>query len=125
MQDSDFQDSSDYDQAAAAAQNNKGGQDKNKQNDAALDLINYKGIYFDDDTGEKYQCPDTGAHFEYYDMYRRLNRIKRERDRKDAAESKKKEYIKDAGLDKQAAPRHEVKKSQTNLRKAADFAKQI
>lgn len=113
MQDSDFQDSSDYDQAAAAAQNNKGGQDKNKQNDAALDLINYKGIYFDDDTGEKYQCPDTGAHFEYYDMYRRLNRIKRERDRKDAAEASKanKQNLNNAALDKQAAPRHEVKKS--------------
>lgn len=28
------------------------------------DLINYKGIYFDDDK-EKYSCPITGAHFEF------------------------------------------------------------
>lgn len=33
-------------------------------------LINYKGIYFDDDKDTKYQCPDTGAHFEYLDMFR-------------------------------------------------------
>lgn len=39
------------------------------------DLINYKGIYFDDDSGQKYQCPETGAHFEYLDMFRRLKRV--------------------------------------------------
>lgn len=39
------------------------------------DLINYKGIYFEDDTGQKYTCPETGAHFEYLDMYRRLKKI--------------------------------------------------
>lgn len=39
------------------------------------ELINYKGIYFDDDQDTKYICPDTGAHFEYIDMFRRLKRI--------------------------------------------------
>jgi hypothetical protein len=39
------------------------------------ELINYKGIYFEDDTGQKYQCPETGSHFEYLDMYRRLKKI--------------------------------------------------
>lgn len=46
-----------------------------KKKDANNDLINYKGIYFDDDSGQKYQCPETGAHFEYLDMYRRLKKI--------------------------------------------------
>lgn len=49
--------------------------------------MNYKGIYFDDDSGEKYQCPETGAHFEYIDMYRRLNKIKKSRDKMEKAES--------------------------------------
>jgi hypothetical protein len=43
------------------------------------DLINYKGIYFNDDTGQKYTCPETGAHFEFNDMCRRLNRIMQKR----------------------------------------------
>ena len=38
------------------------------------DLINYKGIYFDDDK-EKYSCPITGAHFEFQDVCRRLKTI--------------------------------------------------
>jgi len=29
------------------------------------DLDNFKGIYFNDDPNRKYQCPETGAHFEY------------------------------------------------------------
>ena len=45
--------------------------------DEGADLANYKGIYYDDDAGQKYQCPITGAHFEYYDMFRRLNKISR------------------------------------------------
>jgi hypothetical protein len=46
-----------------------------KKEGGAEDLINYKGIYFEDDSGQKYQCPETGAHFEYLDMYRRLKKI--------------------------------------------------
>lgn len=48
--------------------------------EGGVDLINYKGIYFDDDSGQKYQCPDSGAHFEYLDMFRRLKRIASTRD---------------------------------------------
>ena len=51
------------------------GEEKTKDKSEVNDLINYKGIYFEDDTGQKYTCPDTGAHFEYLDMYRRLKKI--------------------------------------------------
>ena len=54
--------------------------DKNEDN---VDLINYKGIYFDDDSGQKFQCPETGAHFEYLDMFRRLKRILTQREKLD------------------------------------------
>jgi|TARA_B110001450_G_C17626363_1_gene483324 hypothetical protein len=51
-------------------------------------LINYKGIYFEDDSGQKFQCPDTGAHFEYLDMYRRLKKVFAVRE-KDIAEDQR------------------------------------
>ena len=51
-----------------------------------VDLINYKGIYFDDDSGQKYQCPETGAHFEYLDMFRRLKRISATRTKEEKIE---------------------------------------
>ena len=38
-------------------------------------LMNYKGIYFNDDPNNKYTCPVTGAHFEFNDMCDRLNLI--------------------------------------------------
>lgn len=44
------------------------------------DLINYKGIYYNDDQGQKYTDPETGAHFEFKDMCRRLHRIQQKRD---------------------------------------------
>jgi len=40
-----------------------------------VDFNNYKGIYADDDAGQKYQCPDTGAHFEPKDLCRRLYKV--------------------------------------------------
>ena len=36
-------------------------------------LLNYKGIYFNDDPNSKYTCPRTGAHFEFNDMCNRLD----------------------------------------------------
>lgn len=51
------------------------GEEKAKEKSDVNDLINYKGIYFEDDSGQKYTCPETGAHFEYLDMYRRLKKI--------------------------------------------------
>ena len=38
-------------------------------------LMNYKGIYFNDDPNSKYTCPTTGAHFEFGDMCGRLNQV--------------------------------------------------
>ncbi len=38
-------------------------------------LMNYKGIYFNDDPNSKYTCPKTGAHFEFGDMCDRLAEI--------------------------------------------------
>jgi hypothetical protein len=38
-------------------------------------LMNYKGIYFNDDPNSKYTCPVTGAHFEPEDMRRRLKKV--------------------------------------------------
>lgn len=40
-----------------------------------IDFKNYKGIYANDDSGQKYQCPETGAHFEYTDLCRRMMKI--------------------------------------------------
>ncbi|CDW74848.1 UNKNOWN [Stylonychia lemnae] len=54
---------------------NKGkSKDKNNE-DAAQDLINYKGIYYDDDQGQKYTDPENGAHFEFTDLCRRIKKI--------------------------------------------------
>jgi hypothetical protein len=38
-------------------------------------MLNYKGIYFQDEDDKKYTCPKTGAHFEYSDICRRLGTI--------------------------------------------------
>ena len=40
-----------------------------------VDLNNYKGIYFDDEN-EKYQCPETGAHFKFEDLCARMEQIR-------------------------------------------------
>lgn len=65
-----------------------GGEDKKTDNkNAVQDLINYKGIYFEDDTGQKYTCPETGAHFEYLDMYRRLKKVASMRNKEDKEEN--------------------------------------
>jgi hypothetical protein len=40
-----------------------------------VDLKNYKGIYANEENNQKYQCPQTGAHFEFNDICRRLNKV--------------------------------------------------
>lgn len=48
---------------------------KGKEKDEDLDDINfdnYKGIYANEENGQKYQCPETGAHFEYKDLCKRI-----------------------------------------------------
>ena len=52
------------------------------QNEPAEDLINYKGIYFNDNN-EKYIDEATGAHFRHEDIYQRLLIAKVERNRTD------------------------------------------
>lgn len=41
-----------------------------------IDFGNYKGIFYDDDPTTKYQDPDTGAHFDFNDICKRLNNVK-------------------------------------------------
>ena len=61
---------------------------RNEENDDAQndqqteDLINYKGIYFNDNN-EKYIDDSTGAHFRYDDIFQRLLIAKVERNRMD------------------------------------------
>lgn len=40
-----------------------------------IDFANYKGIYAEDESEQKYTCPVTGAHFEFNDISRRLNKV--------------------------------------------------
>jgi hypothetical protein len=44
-----------------------------------LDFDNFKGIYFNEDPNRKYQDPETGCHFEYYDLCKRLAKLKEKR----------------------------------------------
>ena len=39
------------------------------------DLMNYKGIYFNDDPNSKFTDPETGAHFQFRDMCQRLQQV--------------------------------------------------
>jgi hypothetical protein len=41
-----------------------------------IDPDNFKGIYYGDDQNKKYTCPETGAHFRFEDMQRRLTEAK-------------------------------------------------
>ena len=40
-----------------------------------IDFGNYKGAFANDEHGQKYQCPETGAHFEPKDLCKRLIRV--------------------------------------------------
>lgn len=55
----------------------EGGEDGEEDPDDIdnIDFNNYKGIYADDDAGQKYTCPETGAHFEPKDLCKRLYRV--------------------------------------------------
>ena len=57
-----------------------------KDNDSDIDNIdfnNFKGIYIDEDPNRKYQDPDTGCHFEYYDLCKRMAKLKQLRKKLD------------------------------------------
>jgi len=47
-------------------------EDPNESDVDELDFDNFKGIYFNDDPNRKYQDPETGCHFEYIDLCKRL-----------------------------------------------------
>lgn len=53
--------------------------DQCEDEEEGQDLQNYKGIYFNDEPGQKYICPETGAHFEVHDMAKRLAAVQEER----------------------------------------------
>lgn len=57
----------------------EGGEDGAEEGDPEdidnIDFNNYKGIYADDDAGQKYTCPETGAHFEPKDLCKRIYRV--------------------------------------------------
>jgi hypothetical protein len=51
--------------------------DKENESDIDnIDFANFKGIYIDEDPNRKFQDPDTGCHFEYYDLCKRLAKLK-------------------------------------------------
>ena len=52
--------------------------------DEAIDHANYKGIYIDEEPGQKFTDPDTGAHFDFEDMCHRLKSVEKERRSVDA-----------------------------------------
>lgn len=57
-----------------------------KENESDIDNIdfaNFKGIYIDEDPNRKFQDPETGCHFEYYDLCKRLAKLKQLRKRLD------------------------------------------
>lgn len=49
-----------------------------------IDFNDFKGIYFDDDPNRKFQDPVTGCHFEYYDLCKRMVKLKSLRKKLDA-----------------------------------------
>lgn len=59
-----------------------------------VDHNNYKGIYIDEEPGAKFQDPETGAHFEYNEIYNKLLQVEeevrrsQERDKKTIAKNK-------------------------------------
>ena len=40
-----------------------------------VDFANYKGIYAEEESDQKYTCPKTGAHFEFNDVCKRLAKV--------------------------------------------------
>lgn len=49
--------------------------------DKHVDLNNYKGLFAEEDVDNKFICPETGAHFEFRQLVRLLEKVKLERAR--------------------------------------------
>jgi hypothetical protein len=58
-----------------------------------IDFENYKGIFFQDEPGKKYQDEETGAHFEYEDMCKRMLEIANARKQREMMEYYQKQQI--------------------------------
>ena len=58
----------------------EGGGGANDDGGEGEDLINYKGIYFADKNEEKYTDPETGAHFEFKDLCKRISKMSGKRE---------------------------------------------
>jgi hypothetical protein len=59
-----------------------------QHNGTENDVIRYKGIHLmdkgtthngNDEVEDKYQCPDTGSHFEFLEMCHRLKKLQKRR----------------------------------------------
>jgi hypothetical protein len=59
------------------------GLDKEDSDIDNIDFNDFKGIYFEDDLNKKYQDPVTGCHFEYYDLCKRMVKLKKLRTKLD------------------------------------------
>lgn len=84
----------------------------------AEDLINYKGIYFNDNN-EKYIDDSTGAHFRYDDIYQRLLIAKVERNRMDKELNISYSSQNDQWNDHPGAAAHERDRDRSHSNKAA------
>lgn len=68
------------DEDANGEEDEEDGQGDNVDSDVDdLDFDNFKGIYFNEDPNRKYQDPETGCHFEYFDLCKRLSKLKDKR----------------------------------------------
>ena len=67
------------DQDEGVDEDEYGGEEGEGEDEEGQDLNNYKGIYFQDDTGKKFTDPETGAHYQYQDMCQRISKLMVER----------------------------------------------
>lgn len=60
-----------------------------------IDFDNYKGVFFEDNPTTKYTDPDTGAHFDFRDVCKRITALirQRERDIEESEQSKSKNKL--------------------------------
>lgn len=85
-------------------------------------MINYKGIYFDENDGVGYTCPKTGAHFEFNDMCRRVKSIQARRHQYELQLLELSRHDLDMAFDDarlSAEPSVEVIESKKQIKKAA------
>ena len=79
-------------------------QEQENEEEEYVDHQNYKGIYIDEDPGTKFQDPETGAHFDYREMFSRLQEVevemRKSQERDQATIKKNKELLQVEDYDK-------------------------